>query len=423
MPIREAAKLLAIMVIEPAVRAPATIKAATPAGATLRRCRDLSFTLFVVSSTDRHTGGGGAMTTGDRPTLPARYYAQYCAWLKTIGVDVDALLRAARIAPAELAGPEALLRLEQVDALIAQSLAMSGRADLGFDFGRMIRVGSHDILGYALLSSPSLDYAVRLAVRFYRLMTPTFRMRYRRDAQTGEMEFNPIMPMQPQTLRFHLEGIAVSVHDQLRVLLGGSIPAYDYYISLPQPAYHQRYRETAPARWHFEAQATPGIRVALDAALMDRTPAMSDRMALELAEARCAALLERVGREEGLAAWVLMMLREARDGMPTIEELAHILHISSRTLDRRLRKEGRQFQEMSKRVRLERAFDLLGRRRMSVTQVALQLGYRDVSNFTRAFKRDSGMSPSEYQARGAAPAATDTAGTTAPTGPGARLRP
>jgi AraC-like DNA-binding protein len=342
------------------------------------------------------------MKNSDKPTLPARYYAQYCAWLKTIGVNVDALLRAARISPSELSGPEALLRLDQVDALIAQSFEATGRPDLGFDWGRLIKVGSHDILGYALLSSPSLDYAVRLAVRFYRLMTPTFRMRYRRDARVGEMEFNPVMPMKPETLRFHLEGIAVSVHDQVRVLLGGTVPPYDYYISLPQPAYHQRYRETAPARWHFEAQPTPGIRVVLDAELMDRTPAMSDRAALEMAEARCEALLERVGREEGLAAWVLMMLREARDGMPTIEELAHILHITSRTLDRRLRKEGQQFQEMLKRVRMERAFDLLGRQRLSVTQVALQLGYRDVANFTRAFKRDSGMSPTEYLAREAA---------------------
>src|SRR3546814_11920136 len=91
-------------------------------------------------------------------------------------------------------------------------------------------------------------------------MTPTFRLNYRRDAQTGALEFNPVMPMKPETLRFHLEGIAVSVHDQIKMLLGGNVRPYDYYISLPQPAYYQRYRETEPARWHFEAQQMPGIR-------------------------------------------------------------------------------------------------------------------------------------------------------------------
>src|SRR3546814_6486371 len=67
-------------------------------------------------------------------------------------------------------------------------------------------------------------------------MTPTFRLNYRRDAQTGALEFNPVMPMKPETLRFHLEGIAVSVHDQIKMLLGGNVRPYDYYISLPQPA-------------------------------------------------------------------------------------------------------------------------------------------------------------------------------------------
>src|SRR3546814_8198913 len=132
---------------------------------------------------------------------------------------------------------------------------------------------------------------------------------------------------------------------------------------------------------------------------MDRSAALSDRSALEMAEARCEALLERVAREEGLAAWVLMMLTEARDGMPTLDELAHILHITSRTLDRRLQREGQQFQEMTKRVRLERAFELLGTQRMSVTPVALQLGYPDVANFPRASKRPSGLRPREKHRR------------------------
>src|SRR3546814_8716763 len=101
-----------------------------------------------------------------------------------------------------------MLHLSQVDALIAQSFEATGRPDLGFDFGRLIRVGSHDILGYALLSSPSMDYAVRVAVRFYRLMTPTFRLNYRRDEKTGALEFNQVMQMKPETLCYHLVGIA-----------------------------------------------------------------------------------------------------------------------------------------------------------------------------------------------------------------------
>ncbi len=335
----------------------------------------------------------------DKPTLPARYYVLFCEWLATIGVDVERLLASARIDSKAFHAPNALLVLEQVDALVQRAIEATDRPDMGFDWGRLIKLGAHDILGYAILSSPTMDYALRLASRYWRLITPTFRMTYRRDAQQATLEFAPIMPMRPQTLQFHLEGIAVSAHEQMKALVGDRLPSYDIYLSAAQPPYHQRYRELAPARWHFEAQALPGIRMAVSIDALDHALPMADRNALQMAEARCEALLQRVTQGGGLSEWVLMMLSEAHEGMPTIEELARILHITSRTLDRRLRKEGRQFHEMTKRVRLEKAHALLGSRRMTVTQVALQLGYRDVANFTRAFRRDSGMSPSEYLAR------------------------
>ncbi len=352
--------------------------------------------VYVVISRQAEDLEERSLASRGAPLLPARYYVLFCDWLKSVGVNIEPLLKQSGIDVGEFFGPDAMLTLEQVDALLDASFEATGRPDLGFDWGRLIKLSSHDILGYALLSSPTLDYALRLSSRFYRLMTPTFRMSYRRDAELAELEFSPMISMRPQTLRFHIEGISVSVHDQLRILLGGTVQPYDYYVSITQPPYHQRYRELAPARWHFESQPTPGMRIALSANLVDRTLAMADRTALQMAEARCEALLERVSQGAGLADWVRMMLFEARDGMPTLDDLAHILHITSRTLDRRLRKEDQHFLDIAKQVRHDKARSLLATGKMSVTQVALQLGYQDVANFTRAFKRDSGMNPTEF---------------------------
>ena len=93
-------------------------------------------------------------------TFPARYYAIF---VDHLGVDVDALLRSAGIEPAALYGAEGLLTLPQVEALVECATERTGRPDLGFDAGRLIKLSSHDILGYAIISSPTLDYALRLA--------------------------------------------------------------------------------------------------------------------------------------------------------------------------------------------------------------------------------------------------------------------
>ena len=92
-----------------------------------------------------------------------------------------------------------------------------------------------------------------------------------------------------------------------------------------------------------------------------------------------------------------MMLREAHEGVPTLAELARLLNLSSRTLDRHLAREGSRFLEISKRIRHEKACVLLEAGEQSITQIAYQLGYKDGANFTRAFRRESGVSPSDYR--------------------------
>ena len=338
------------------------------------------------------------MAKAQPATFPARYYAIFVDRLRHLGVDVDALLRSARIEPAALYGAEGLLTLPQIDALIEGATERTGRSDLGFDAGRLIKLSSHDILGYAIISSPTLDYALRLAARHYRLMTPTFSMRYSRDVRQAEITFRPALTMRPDTLRFHLEAVTVSSHEQMKALMGSRMPSHDVSVSGLAPRHRRRYLRLAPARWHFDDEAVAGVRFRLPLAVADRPMPMSDRSALQMAEARCEVLLKRATRT-GLADWVAMMLREADGSLPTLQDLSRVLNLTPRTLNRRLGKEGERFLDLSKRVRSERACALLRDGRLPVTQIAYQLGYRDSANFSRAFRRELGVTPSDYRRR------------------------
>lgn len=339
------------------------------------------------------------------PPAPARYYAMLCDIVAALGVDVPALLRAARIAPAEIRARDGVLSARQVEALVAHAGAMAGRDDLGFELGRRIKLSSHDILGYAMISSSTLDQAFRLCARYYPLITPTFRVRYERGVSHATYHFDPIIPMSPDTLRFHTETIVAATHEALVALLGRHLRPYDLHICGLAPAHRRRYRALVPARVRFDSGSLPGSRFVIETAQVDRPLPMADPGAVAMAEARCAALLQHITQSGSVAGWVEMMLREAHDGLPTLGELAHVLRITPRTLDRRLRREGHGFLELSNRVRHERACELLRRRDSTVTQAAYELGYRDVANFSRAFRRLQGTSPGEFQRR-QRPAAT-----------------
>lgn len=81
----------------------------------------------------------------------------------------------------------------------------------------------------------------------------------------------------------------------------------------------------------------------------------------------------------------------------SIEVLAKAMNTSARSLHRQLQKEDIAYQDILNEVRKTLAEKYLLDPANSVTDIAFKLGYNDASNFARAFKRWSGMSPNEFK--------------------------
>ncbi len=116
-----------------------------------------------------------------------------------------------------------------------------------------------------------------------------------------------------------------------------------------------------------------------------------------MAEQRCRTLLQRYSERGNWTGWVVMMLTEAEDSQPTLEELAGLLGISARTLDRYLKKVDSSFRDLAIEVRNGRAQKLLREGQLTISQIAYRLGFTDVANFSRAFRRANGASPSDFR--------------------------
>lgn len=87
----------------------------------------------------------------------------------------------------------------------------------------------------------------------------------------------------------------------------------------------------------------------------------------------------------------------ANGGKFQIETVADSLMMSKRTLQRAIAEEGLNYFQLLSDVRLRKAMDWLDRSDKPVTDIALALGYTDASNFARAFRRRTGISPSVYR--------------------------
>ena len=77
---------------------------------------------------------------------------------------------------------------------------------------------------------------------------------------------------------------------------------------------------------------------------------------------------------------------------------ARLFHLTPRTLHRRLLEEGTSFKEILEQVRHTLAVEYLKAGHLSIEEIAYTLGYTDMANFRRAFKRWEVMPPSRYRA-------------------------
>jgi len=83
-------------------------------------------------------------------------------------------------------------------------------------------------------------------------------------------------------------------------------------------------------------------------------------------------------------------------GGVTVKSVAEDLHMSTRTLQRRLRDFGFSFEEIIDDVRRVEAIRRVVSGECSAIEIAFMLGYSDQAHFSRAFKRWMGMSPRDY---------------------------
>ena len=87
-------------------------------------------------------------------------------------------------------------------------------------------------------------------------------------------------------------------------------------------------------------------------------------------------------------------------GYATIENAAAELHLSPRTLQRYLHHQNTNFSQVLQQVRIAQANYLLQHTRLSLTQIAQQVGYREQSSFSNAYKSWTGFPPKQLRLKG-----------------------
>ena len=126
----------------------------------------------------------------------------------------------------------------------------------------------------------------------------------------------------------------------------------------------------------------------------------------DLLNQHATLLLERLPADAGLATDVRAAIaKELRGGDTGLDHVAKKLGMSGRTLQRRLEALGVAYSDLVDEIRYAISTSYLADRELALCEVAYLLGFADPSSFTRAFKRWTGQTPTEYRLDASAAAA------------------
>ena len=327
-------------------------------------------------------------------TLPAIHAHELVELVQRWRVEPAVLLAGTALREEMLADPALRLPLATVVKLIERARALTGEPGLGLYMGLRMRVSSHGYLGFAAMTAATLREALEVTARYARTRTDALELRFHVAGDLASLVIEERAPL-GSARDVIVFALTVGLW-QIGMALTGEPLHGGMDLAFPEPAYFERFRHLAPGGIRF---GQPAHRMTFATTLLDLPVKMADPAAFRLVQAQCERLLDALGYPERLGARVRQLLGiNAEAGFLSLEETASELGMSARTLKRKLAADGTSFSEILDEERRERAVLLLRGTQLGLDEVAERLGYSDLANFTRAFRRWTGVPPGAFRA-------------------------
>jgi AraC-like DNA-binding protein len=306
-------------------------------------------------------------------------------------VDPADAFRAAGLDPQPYRDPDARLRLSAIKRLWTQCERLTKNPCIAFEVGMAAHPANFHAVGYAWLASRNLREALMRLVRYHRVMSTAT------DPSIIETESELILNINqpPSWPQQSLDTATTAVVALCREI------TYEEF----KPLRVEMTRAAPPcakqlARY-FLCPVVYGAGRTCIAFRREQTEKFLPRQNPALARVNDEVALKYIAqmdRHDVLSRAKLSLIDMLSNGEPSRNALAHRLHMSERTLGRRLSERGLSFRALLDSVRKELGLGYMDEFRHAITDVAYLLGFSDQSNFARSFRRWTGLTPSQYRA-------------------------
>jgi AraC-like DNA-binding protein len=327
--------------------------------------------------------------------MPVEYVRLMAEQLQHGGVSVEAWLRQSGMSGNALEDAGPLIDYAAFRQLLRTALDLSQEPALGLLVGRRLLASTHGIVGAAAVNSTSVRQALEVVERFSRLRVSLFAISHEVSMHEVRIVFRAAFAL-GDIERPMLEAALLSIKNVLDEITMGACQVREVAFPFDAPDYAALARDIFGCKVRYGQawagfSASPGV---LDVPLKRADPAAYDDAARI-----CQRELDRLSANESLSARIRRLLLASQNGFPSLNVTARLFLMTPRTLHRRLNEEGTAYREILESVRHTLAVEHVKSGRFTINEIAYRLGYTDLANFRRAFKRWENLSPSVFRDR------------------------
>ena len=345
------------------------------------------------------TSASATMARGSAPApgVLASAATGIAGYIEECGGDVDRIFGNARILPDLAGSPTLKLRLSAFVDLFEESARLTGNDNFGLWFGNRFQPRDLGMWGYAAVSAPTLGAALECLVGLFRYHQESSVMRLASDRNgLVRLEYRIVAPQiveRRQDAELSL-GMFMNV---IRECCGSRWAPEEVHFEHPKPAAARDHESAFGAPVYF-SQATNALVFRPE--LLPRPMPARDLRLLSVMQ----TCLERLGSQPTGDDLLLDRMRTAirtrlPTGYPPFEEIATELRAPAGTMHQDLQAAGLTYKDMVEDVRRDLALSYLRQRHLPFSEIAMLLGYSELSAFSRAFRRWTGASPRAYRGR------------------------
>ena len=330
----------------------------------------------------------------DSATTVASYTQAFASALEAAGVDPQEIFSEVGVGAQVTSDPLKRISNAEVSQLFHASVRATGNPCFGIEVGERMQPGNLHALGFAMLASVTLRDFYNRVCNYYRVVSRNAD--FEQEEEDGasvlvarNLALSVCNETQDAWLTMMVRFLRFLYQQELNPLwidlcrpapVGGEQPFLDYF--------------QCPVRFNCKE-----LRIAIDSKIMDRELHGGSADLAQHHDQIVMQYLEKMEHKDVVNRVRRLITDELASGMLSKQGVAEKMNMSARNLQLKLAEQNTTFQETLDGTRQNLAAGYIEQSHLAITEIAYLLGFSDASNFTRAFRRWHGCSPSDYRAQ------------------------